>query len=289
MSRGVLLLAVGHPYYGNYAIQLARSINAIDPNIPVAVVQGEGALGHIHPNNYRHFSEIIEIPTEYIYTNSIKDFLKAKTYLYNLSPFDKTIFIDADVIWCPQKPITQLFDLLDGKKFTMSNRGCNDIEKAHDGFIHWAKPKDIMEKYDIKSGYLYNLASEFMYFEKCKEVKKLFKIAQEVFEKPKIEYKRFSFSMPDELAFEIATLKTGLYPHVAPFIPFYWEHFEKKRMVVRDIYDNFYGYSCGGNITEKMCADIYNSLANNANKKYGIKGYFPMKDKKSFLSERSHI
>lgn len=288
MKQGVILLAIGHPYYGDYALQLCRSIKSTSPQTTIVLAHGDGGGGHINKKTSA-FDSMIEIPKEYIYTDIRKDYLKAKTYLYDISPFDESIFLDADMIWLPQKPIHDLFTLFKDVKFTISNRGSIPIEKATESFIHWAKPSIIMDKYKIKEGILYNLASELIYWKKGKEVKAMFDIAKQVFEKPLIEFKQFGHSMPDELAFEIAILKTKLYPHISPFVPFYWEHFERKRMRPKEIYENFYAYSIGGNIVTKPCALIYNALANHYNKQFGVNGYFPARDKKSFLPERKHI
>lgn len=288
MNKGVILLAVGHPYYGDYAMQLCRSIKAVCPTAVVALAHGDGGGGHVNAKN-NPFDFLIDIPHEYMYTNGMKDYLKTKTCLYDLSPFKESMFLDADMIWCPQKPIELLFEQFKDIKFTISNRGSIPIEEAKEGFIHWASPKVIMEKYGIKNGLLYNLASELIYWKKDKKVKALFDVAKDVFEKPLIEFKKFGHSMPDELAFEIAILKTKIYPHAGPFIPFYWEHSERRLLRVKEIYENYFAYSIGGNIVTKTCATIYNALASHYNKQFGVHGYFPAKDKKSFLSERRSI
>jgi len=288
MKQGVILVACGHPYYGNYANQLCRSIKVVAPGTKVVLAHGDNGAGHLYQHN-NHFDQMIPIPEDMMRTNGLKDYLKVKTCLYELSPFKETIFVDADCIWTPQKPITILFEQFKDIPFTIANRGKIELEKAASSFIHWADPKAIAEKYSIKKGWLYNLASELIYFKKSKEVKKLFAEARAVFESPKIDYKPFARSLPDELAFEIAMLKTGIYPHAAPFIPFYWEHFERRRLKVSEIYQNYFAYSLGGNIVNKTCASIYKSLATNYNKQFGINGYFPAKDKKSFLPERQQI
>lgn len=284
-SRGVILIAVGHPFYGNYAHNLAMSIKHVSPEVSISCVTDGVGMGHISKHV---FDKIIHVPEEYINTKGLKDYLKTKVYLYDLSPYDDTIFIDADVIWTPKKNINTLFDSFADINFTVANHSCIAIAEAKKGFIHWADPKDIREKLKITEGTLYNLASEFIYFKKCKEVKKLFKIAQDFYENPSIDFMRFGHRMPDELAFEIAILKTKIYPHASPFLPFYWEHFEKKNWEPYKIYDHFYGFSIGGNITEVRAQNTYNNLGNAIAKKFGMR-FFPCRNKNSFLPERSQI
>lgn len=287
MSKGVILIAAGHPYYGNFANQLCRSVKASSPGIDVAVATIDGALSHCAIHS---FDKIIDIPREYVTTKGQPDYVKAKAYLYELSPFTETIFIDSDVIWLPQKPVTDLFEMFKDIPFTMANRGAQEIGKAKEGFIHWCSPKTLIEKYGFKPDtMLFNAASEFIYFKKCKEVKALFKEAQKVYADPPKGFKMFAFHLPDELAFEIAMMKTGLHPHVAPFIPFYWEQFERRQLPVYDMYKQYYAYSMGGNTNTGNTAQIYNNLAQHYNKKFGVSGYFPAKNKSGFLPERKHI
>lgn len=282
---GVLLLALGNPYYGNYAVQLARSIKSVDSSISVSVAYSGSVLSH---NVNLPFDNLIEVPKDYFYTDGLPDFIKAKTYLYELSPYKHTIFIDADVIWLPQKSITELFNEFKEIDITFSNRGKQEVSEAKAGFIHWADPKEITRVYG-NDGWLYNLASEFIYFRKNKKVERFFKIAQEIYSDPKIEYKKFAHHLPDELAFEIAMIKTGMYPHAENFIPFYWEQFERKSMPVHEMYSKYYGYSMGGNVNTPSQEQIYNNLANNYNSQFKVSGYFPAKSKNAWLSERTSL
>lgn len=283
--RGVLLLALGNPYYGNYAVQLARSIKAVSPNIHISIAYSNGVLSH---NKTLPFDAQIEVPKECYTTNGLPDYLKAKTYIYNLSPYDETIFLDADIIWLPEKPIEELFDECKGSKITISNKGREKLSEAKKGFIHWADPEHIREAYG-NDGWLYNLASEFIYFERFDEVEELFDIAKEVYLRPGIEYKKFAFHLPDELAFEIAMIKTGLYPHKERFFPFYWEQYEKKGLKRYEMQKNYYGLSIGGNVLSDGEKKMYNELASIANAKFGISGCFPAKNKMSFLNERKSL
>jgi hypothetical protein len=281
-DEGVLILCLGHAYYGNMATQLARSIKHLTPNVNITCAYYGDVLSH---NRELPFDQLVEVPKEYFTTEGMPDFVKAKTYLYELSPYKKTIFIDADVIWLPQKPITDLFNEFKDTKITFANRGKEKLSEAKDGFLHWAKPSDIKSVYG-EDGWLYNLASEFIYWQRDKKIAKFFKTAQEVYSDPKIPYKKFGTHLPDELAFEIALIKTKIELHASPFVPFYWEQFERKAMKVQEMYTKYFGYSLGGNVNTGQVANIYNNLANHYNRKFGINGYFPAKDKRSWLPER---
>jgi hypothetical protein len=138
-------------------------------------------------------------------------------------------------------------------------------------------------------GWLYNLASEFIYFSKCEEVRELFTLVQKIYVDPKIGFKKFAHNLPDELAFEIAMMTLKIDAHAAPFTPFYWEQFERKSMPVHEMYEKYYGYSMGGNVNTKGQEQIYNNLANNYNSRFGVSGYFPAKNKQSWLNQRQSL
>ena len=285
MKRGVVLVAVGHPFYGNYAHNLAMSIKAVTPEIPiVCLTDGEGTRHLVDPV----FNYTIRLKPQDITTNGLKDYIRPKVFLNEHSPFDETIFIDADVLWTPKKKITDLFDTLNNVNLTIGNHSKIDIKEAKKGFIHWANPEHIREKLGFIEGTLYNLSSEFIYFKKTEEVDLFFKIAQDFYENPTIDFMRFAHGVPDELAFEIAMLKTGIYPHQSPFLPFYWEHAQKKSWEPFQIYEKFYGISMGGNVIDFRSQNTYDNLAKAIAKKFN-QIFAPCRSKKSFLTERSKI
>jgi len=290
MSKGVIILALGHSNYGNYAIQLCRSIKAVDESANITLLYNDSAITHFK-NNTSIFDNVIEVPREFYITNGLPDYVKAKTYLYELSPYDETIYIDADVIWLPQRKISELFNELSNTDIIISNRGKELLKDSKKGFIHWADPEEIREVYGTK-GNIYNLSSEFIYFKKCNKVELFFDYAIVAYFNPKIKYKKFAHHLPDELAFIIAMIQTGI-EFISPFTPFYWEQFEvkstRKTKPVFQIYKEYYGYSMGGNINTTNQEQIYNNIAALSNNKFKVKGYFPAKSKKNWLIERKDL
>ncbi len=287
MKKGVLLLALKHAYYGNYAAQLAASIKFTAPDIPIAILHDDVGIRHLTPARKALFSHIIKIDEKLMYCNGRQQTLRAKTYIYDLTPFDTTIFLDADMLWLPRKPITELFDSLQAYDFTMANRGATCITQATDRFINWAKPKDIIEHYGY--GMLYNLSSEFIYFRKSKEAEKLFTAAKEAYDTMKVNCMMFAGGIPDEMAFTVAMLQTGIYPHTAPFTPCYWEQFMNKNLAPTIMYKQYYAYSLGGAIQSKRIKTFHDNLANFYCNKMNIGRYFPLQSKRSWLPERVNI
>ena len=288
MSRGVVLLALNHKYYGNYCAQLAASIKFMDKDMSITLLHDVKGIAHLNEQRLRLFDNLIEVPEHCYMNKGRKDYLKVKTHVYALSPYDETIFIDADVLWLPRKSVTELFDSLSEVDFTMSNRGHVALDKAKNGFITWCNPEEIKANYDI-DGDLYNLSSEFMYFKKKKEVGKLFKQAQKNYETLKVHYVLFGNDIPDELPFSIAMIQTGVYPHKTPFLPFYWEAFHKQNLKPADMYSSFYACSFGGCISTTNVKRFYDNLAQFYCTKLGLGKYFPLLSKRTFLPERANI
>jgi hypothetical protein len=281
--KGVVLIAAGHPYYGQWALNLCLSIKYNDMFLPVSIAWKDNALNHIK-NNLNHFDKVIELTDKQTTRNGVKDYTKAKLHLYELSPYDETIFIDADVILLKNKSISELFEKLKDVDFTIGCRAEDNLETTNE--LQWTSPSEVIEHYG--SGTLYHISSEFIHFKKTAETKKLFKTAQKIHTEPNIEYKRFNGTVADELAFQLAMKLLDMKPHQVPFLPFYWEHYEKKTATISHIPSEFYGYSMGGCMNREESIKIYNGLANFYSQQYHTP-VFLARHKRNFEAMRQNI
>lgn len=287
---GVVILALNHPYYGNYAFQLLLSIKFTAPEIPVCIMHDGVGIGHLDPTKRMLVDHLIEVPVGYRTSAGRPDPIKAKLYAYELSPFKRTIQLDADLLWLPQKTIKTVFDELAPLELAITNRGKELVGKAHDGFIQWAKPSEIVVAHKLTgTEALYNLCSELMYYKKGSLAKKVFTAAQKIYDKPLVNFNLFGLNMPDELALEIALMKTKVELVHSPFLPFYWESFEKKRLKLQLMYQQFYAYSIGGSHMADYVAKTYDQLSQFYCNKFGFRTRFPARQKRTFLPERHLI
>lgn len=285
MSRGVVLISVGSAYYGGWALNLAMGIKHTDPNMNITLLWKEQGKQYIQPYLYI-FDEVIEIEEEHITSNGQKSYLKSKTHLYDLSPYHETIFIDADVMWFPFKQISTLFDSLKGCDFTMGNRSKNDLHT--DPKLLWVKADELADKHEAFD--IYNLSSEFIYFKKTEKIKSFFDKSKHFFDNPGVDYNRFAGSVPDELAFQIAMIYSDIIPHKTPYLPFYWEAYEKKNKTAPELYkEDWYGYSMGGCTVSHSQKYIYDSLAKFYSNNFGVKYPFLSQNKRDVLQFRKHI
>ena len=289
-SKGIVLIAAGHPYYGNYAYQLAVSIKANSNNIPISLIVEGNGITHLTNDKLKIFDLIIPAKPENYISKSlgIRDVFKLKTHIYDLSPYDTTLYLDADMLWLPQKNVESLFDELKDINFTMSNRGSLSIDDAEKGFIEWADPQLIKQIYGFDKQMFFHLSSEFIYFKKTKENKSFFEKVKKNFDYPKVPYKLFGNNQPDELSFTIAMMQSELYPHTSSFFPAYWEAFNKQNLPVKQMYENYFLCSFGGAVNENYVINFYNNLAQYYLNLIG-ETLFPLVDKRNFMSDRTII
>ena len=230
------------------------------------------------------FDEAIQIPTPFVHRKGFIAPVKAKTHLFELSPYDETILIDADVIWFPYKPVSELFKLVENEDFAIGCRSENRL--SSNPRLVWSTSDEFAKHSD----HIYNLSSEFMYFKKTEDIENFFNLAQQYFDEPEIDFKRFDGGVPDELAFQIAMTKTDIKPHKVPFLPFYWEASERKNLNVPEVYKgDWFGYSIGGAHLTPVMKTIYNNLVKFYSAKFGIIHPFLCKSKSELFVNRKNI
>lgn len=282
-TKGVIILALGHAYWGRWAYNLALSIKYTSPNIDITLLYAGDGKAQIDTSI---FHKVIEVPKKYYFTGR-NEYMKVKTALYELTPYDETIYLDADTIWL-KRPIEELFN----KKydFTMANRSFKDLKsEINDDFGVWASPKYIKEKFNFKSGKFYNLSSEFIYFKKTEKVKQLFSDAFKIYDKP-LEHKIFNGGMPDELPFTISMIKNDIYPHEDNYKPFYWEAAQTppQRLEGGDLAP-YYAYSMGGHLSHPIMKKTYNNYVKFYSKQFNIMHPYLWLEKRNWMPERINL
>lgn len=207
------MIATGHAQYGNMAHNLACSIKYAE-NIPVALVHDEFSLSHLNDDQKAVFSELIPVPAEY------RSGFGLKLHLDQLTPFDNTLFLDADMLWLGKKPSELMADC--AGEFRIITEG--DSDKPNPKYYFWADAADIKKQYGVDK--IPQTRSEVIYFEKgCK----VFKKARELKPESKLTtIRKFGEFIPDELYFNIAIGLLGL--ELNPFKPAYWSRLNNEVM-----------------------------------------------------------
>jgi len=272
-TRGILLIALGHPMYGRMAYNLLTSIRFADKDVKVHLVHNGNSMSHLSDEEKNQFTSSEICPKEF-YTKNGKDcFIKAKTRIYELSPFDETIFMDVDLVVFGKRPISGLFDELKDLEFTMQNRGYTNLDSPvlNESFNLWANIKEVRDVYGA-NGKFYQLASEVIYFKKTKANRIYFELVADIFDNPKIKGATFNGDLPDEFAYDIATAVLKHYPHQDNWVPIYWHLMDKKQDFNKVIGD-YWGYSIGGNFMPAEVQKRYSSITKYNAQRLGVRNH----------------
>jgi hypothetical protein len=294
--KGIVLIALGNPNYLKMAANLASSIRHTDKEISIHLVHS--GLSHLTNEHLALFTSFAECPQDCYTKNGRTVYLKAKTCIYDLSPFDETILMDVDLIWHGKKA-SDLFTELKGVDFTMQNRGYFDLskEKVDQNYSMWCNIAEVKSKYQT-DGRFYQLASELIYFKRSEANKAYFSKVKEVFDNPLVSTviqrngkkiaDNFGGDLPDELAFNISSAVLKHYPHKENFVPVFWFATEPKTEATA-LMNKYYGYSIGGNSMPSPVLQRYLQLCRFYAKSLGLPFHYNVNPKRSWLPERKKI
>lgn len=280
-DKGILIVAVGHPYYGRMAYNLTMTIKSCEKDFPVAVVCSERSLNHLSAEQKSIIDHVIFAP-------GISQNCTSKLFAYQYTPFKKTLLLDADTLFVPGRLPSELFHQLDGVSFT-------GITEGHDGdvsqqYFFWCDPGEVKRKFPaIKK--IYQWRSELIYFEKCAAIKKLFWDALKIASDPGVTFKKYKNAVPDELAINIAAAINDIHPHVYKWRPSYWFQLNGGLTPnVPAISKQFWIISFGGDFSSPSVKRMYDNTTAAASYKLGLQHVFPLHSKQEFIvSERSKI
>jgi hypothetical protein len=274
--RGIVTIAMKHPLYGKYAYNLALSAKSADMNVQVAVIADEEGLSHLHPGQRMIFDYIIEPKSKKPLVN--------KFYLDRLTPFDETLFVDADMIFSPMADFNEFWRSMTTVEWTMANRGKDDIVK---GISEWTTKEDIAEAYGEVEQW-YDLSSEWIYFKKNDLSYSIFANAEMYYEDNKLKVREFAGDRPDEPYFNLSLISVNHKPHQAPYQPTYWQPAMKGFPGVMAIKKGWMAFSVGGKSIPQQQMQVYDELAKNASFRMNMPS-MKIAQKINQLSERKLI
>lgn len=285
LKEGIILIATGHPYYGRMAWNLAISIKAVDIDFPIAVVRDSKSLSHLGASQLAIFDHIIE-------ADGYAGF-GAKLHIDLISPFEQTLYLDADMAWLPKYSPRDLMASLKDNDFASITEGYSDPagDDANPKYYYWAEAAEIREKYNLPKERIYQWRSEVMYFTRSERVTEMFSKAREIYSNPGLKtIAMFGNHIPDELAINIATALTGIEPHVYKWKPAYWPRLHGENLPqFEELYSKYYALSCGSNVSSPSTKKMYDRIIKAAAYKLNTKHVFPLLSKREFIPERQKI
>jgi len=278
MDKGIITIATKHSLYGRFAYNLAVSVRAVAPTIPISVIADEAGLSHLSELQRSVFHSIITPDAHDYNTGGKCTPLTLKYHLPKYSPYRFTIFMDADTIVTPMASLMQTFNSLAPYEFTIANRGQQD---PHKGVSEWVGGKML----DVP--YWYDISSEFIYFKLGDVSRSVFDSALDHYLNNSIPMKAFAGDKPDEPFLMLGMIANGVKPHKAPYKPSYWYAAEKYANAM-DVKRGYLMFSLGGKVIPKQQQKIYDELCRNAAYKSGMMT-MTVTHKMNQMSERKYI
>jgi hypothetical protein len=289
-NKGIVLIATGHPYYGRMAYNLSMSIKAIDPDFPICIIHSERSLNHLSESQRRFFDQMILLPEE-----KVKGFA-CKLHLDELSPFEETLFLDADMAWLPKRSPNDLMNELSEAEYTGITEGYFNIEtrdrsEVSKKYYFWADIDEIIKMHELTKGKIYQWRSEVIYFKKTDNVRSFFATAREVYANHGLKsIIMFGNQIPDELGINISAAIHHIEPHQYKWIPALWPRLHGNNTTnFEEIYNRYYLLSCGSNYATGDIKKLYDRVIKCAANKFHTQHVFPLIDKKSFIPDRAKM
>ena len=275
-KRGIILLALGHPYYARMAYNLLASIRLHEPYLAVAIaVNGEG-FGLLEEYQQEQFTKVIQL-------DNYTDPYRAKLDLDIISPFEQTLYLDVDMVWNNFKSPLELFDELSEIEFTIINRTRVSTEEKI--LSAWIDLPSVKEQYGFDE--VYDISSELIYFEKGTKV---FEVARKHYDSIKVDVKKFGEGYPDEAYIMLALEELGIKLHETPFEPTYWQPRWNPKIHNEQHIGKFYALSVGGAYTLPFIQKLYNRQVTNSFYQSGMPGApFQLIPKYRIFKERRTI
>lgn len=219
MSKGILLIAMGK-HYAYLADNMAKSIKRFS-DIPISCITDETESAILGEYDKIIRPELADTLEGYAFNP-----FKLKTYIYDYTPYDHTIYLDVDGI--ALKDLEPLFKF----KFKIQEVSKYTYETADNCDMVWTNKagkclKDVFDAWKLPQDREYpEYNSSIIVFNKSKKNEKYFTRVKKNYLDRRIPHKAIGGLYPDELAWNLASAQLQHYtetPHNKPIF-FDWEN-----------------------------------------------------------------
>jgi hypothetical protein len=216
---GVLLIAMGKPSYGRLAAALAATIKSGSPSLPLALAwSGDVRAGLGHAREL--FDHLIPIDAVLSGRPEHREPFFVKLCVDELTPFEETLFIDADSLIYPGVDLRKDLWRYAGRDFVPTTSFVWDLERVPAGapYMCWGPLQTIVDLFGLKRPVI-QAHSYYFYFSKTRRASDLFECGRQVHRMLSSDKHRFKAHLddegrvPDELAFGVATSMVGVEPY----------------------------------------------------------------------------
>lgn len=289
MKTGILIIAAGAKWYGSLAGTLAASLRANGVTLPICLAHQKETISRLDNQYMDFFTDLVEIkPHQYTLADNTECFIKCKAHMDELTPYDYTLFIDADVIMLNNGKINEVIESLKNVDFAIKNSGFTpyDSDNITADSKQWANLLEVKEAFGFTNEKIWNVHSEFIWWKKGHP---LFAQWVKTFEDIRVENIVFGGCIPDELPLWIAMCQLGVEPHQSMWHPTYWPMDSSKILRLKDMKEAGYcGVSIGGNNIHTTQRESYDILVKLYAKILNLRYKFLAQPKKRWAANREH-
>lgn len=218
MSKGIVLLALGKPAYGQFAYNMALSIRAHNETMPIHLIYEPSVKLNKELSVFTHLTVIDKGDA---YVNGKLTPALAKLSLYKYLIFDENVYLDVDGVCISD--VAKAFEQT--KDYAAESLGYEPLSNKEYGWrMHWATGQTIADHYGLPmETKIPFINSSFQYIKKGEFCEKLFSQALQNLANciPLNKLKNhWGHSQPDELYMNVACGQLGYDPTVPPQVYF---------------------------------------------------------------------
>jgi hypothetical protein len=250
LKKGILLVSFGSATYAKYAYNMAYSIKFFSQDLPVFLYTDGIGMDQVDNSVFDKIER---------YDFKPDDPGVNKTILFDITPFEKTIYLDVDGVCL--KDISPLFNELEEQKVFAQ---VIDYGKKEDKITYseWADNATVWNHFKLKEeAVLCGTQTSIIYFDKSKEAKAFFKDLKKNYSKPLPKEKYlllwgFKKHHPDELYYSGTMAQHDIVPDKRIQPIFFPDKVESVTKILSDYYvlSQFGGQS----LVRPYAHDLYN-------------------------------
>jgi hypothetical protein len=262
----IVILALGSSLYGRLAFNCALSIKANWPTARIHLFYATSALRDLTPAHLQYFDHQTELdPSYYVYGKRVMYF-RAKSHLADFSPYERTLFLDADTLILPNRRLEELWHSLSETDYAAQTYNAiqlsNGQPMTETGFPSqvWATIAEMMAYYDLpETAIMPQINSSFLYFQRSERVLAFFELVKTLYQDPHPPCRTFRKEFPDEFFFHVAGAMTGLQAPQIPFTPL-WGAIEFEYPGHQALLHNYCGLMTYGEFQPQHVQALYDQL-----------------------------
>lgn len=281
-------------------------------DVPVALIWSGNGIDGLSSYFLDSFDHVIHVDEAYCMSGRDKtEWQRLKTMIGHVSPFEQTIFFDADLVfydgflmdWAWAKTQNKAVCYFEFNAYSLKSHQYVD-PSAHP-YTLWCDGKEFAKAYPAKDDVMPVCNSSFVFADGSSESDRFFDTCVKNYDRPKCVTVNWNGGLPDEFAFNAAWAETGIdtmHREHGKFKPFYpMKAFVHTQSLVKDAIkaktipkatEDCWGVDMAGHTFPAPIIDHYNHCVLTYARRMGNSaalGFWKWVDKKHWTGTRNHF